>query len=252
MSEIKAGVLGIVGFIVLILVLSSVKFIGVGQRAVVFNKFNGKVERTLEQGMNIINPIVSKIKKYNIQTTAQGYEMDGLSSDSQTIHCQLVVNYRLQTGRLIDIYQNVQGNVADTILQNAVIDTTKAELGKFTIDNIAKNRETLKLAVENALKKRMGSQGIDIQNVSITNIDFSKEFEASIQNKMIAEQNALEAKNLKEKVRYESEAKAIENEKIAATISPMVLRAKWIEKWNGALPNVMTAENASMLLQMKD
>jgi regulator of protease activity HflC (stomatin/prohibitin superfamily) len=216
----------------------------------VFNSFSGEISRTLSQGVNFLNPITDKIKYYDVKTTKAMYEMDGLSSDSQTIKLQLAVNYRLQEYKLKELYQNVKGDLAETVLYNAVYDTAKSELGKFTIDAIAKNREALKSAVEQALKARMITQYVDIQNVSIVDIDFSVEFEKSIQDKMIAEQQALQAKNMKEKTRYESEAKAIENEKLGATISPMVLKQKFIEKWDGKLPVTMTGENAMLLLNL--
>jgi len=243
-TDIKVGigsvVVGLVVIVAIMMAFSSVKFVGIGQRGVVFNKFSGEISRTLGQGVNFVNPITDKVKKYDVKVTKETYEMEGLSSDSQTIKAKIVVNYKLRSEKLISIYQNIQGDISETVLANAVIDTTKAELGKFTIDNIAKNRESLKLAVEDALKKRMFSQGIDIQNVSITDVNFSAEFEKSIQDKMIAEQQALQAKNNKEKVRYESEAKAIENEKMAQSISPMVLQQRLIEKWDGHLPTTMS------------
>lgn len=243
------GLCGI-GIIGLIMLFMSIKFIGVGERAIVFNKFSGQIEKYLDSGINFVNPITKRVKVYNLKVTKEQYEMIGLSADSQSIKLAIVVNYKLKANELDKIYKNVQGRIEDTLIYNAIIDTTKAELGKFRIDDIAKNRESLKKEVEEALRERMNSNFVDIMNVSITDVDYSDAYEASIEAKLVAEQRALEAKNKKEQVRYESEAKAIENEKMATSVTPLVLKQKWIEKWNGALPSVMTAENASMLLNM--
>ncbi len=242
---------GLIGIIGIVMFFMSIKFIGVGERAIVFNKFSGQIEKYLDSGINFVNPITKKVKVYNLKVTKEQYEMVGLSADSQSIKLQIVVNYKLKANELNQIYKNVQGRIEDTLLYNAIIDTTKAELGRFRIDDIAKNRESLKKEVEDALRDRMNNNYVDIMNVSITDVDYSDTYEASIEAKLVAEQRALEAKNKKEQVRYESEAKAIENEKMATSVTSMVLKQKWIEKWDGKLPNVMTAENASMLLNMQ-
>jgi len=242
--SVLAGIL-LVGF------LSTVKFVGAGEGMVKFNKFTGKTVQMSNEGITFINPITTSYKRYDLKIVKANYDnIEGLSSDSQTILLNLIVNWRLNPSTLVPVYRTVQGNIRDTILYNAVVDTAKAELGKFKIEEIAMNREKLKAAVERALKERMKSNYIDIYNVSVVNIDFNDAFDEAINKKKIAEQQAMEAKNRKEKTKYEAEAKAIENQNMSATITPLVLKQRWIEKWNGILPNVMTAENAAVLLQL--
>jgi regulator of protease activity HflC (stomatin/prohibitin superfamily) len=158
-----------------------------------------------------------------------------------------VVNWKLQANRIKEVYQTVQGNIADTIMYNAVIDTTKTELGKFRIGEIAQGREKLKSAIESNLKERLKSQFVDIVNVSVTNVDFSADYEKSVESKLIAEQQALEAKNKKESVRYQAEAKGIENQQLSATITPLVLKQKLIEKWDGHFPQIMGGNQAFLM-----
>ena len=151
--------------------------------------------------------------------------------------------------KLKEIYQTIQGNVEDTILYNAIIDTSKAELGKFRIDDIARNREKLKAAIQDTLTIRMKEKYVDIINISVTDVDYSDNYEKAIEAKLVAEQQAMEAKNQKEKTRYLAEAKAIENKNLARTITPLVLQQKYIEKWNGVLPTVMS-EGSNILMQL--
>ncbi len=243
---------GLIVLIGVIMLFMSIKFIGVGERAIVFNKFSGQIEKYLDSGINFVNPITKKVKVYNLKVTKEQYEMIGLSSDSQSIKLQIIVNYKLKANELDAIYKNVQGRIEDTLIYNAIIDTTKAELGKFRIDDIAKNRESLKKEVEDALRVRMNNNYVDIMNVSITDVDYSDAYEASIEAKLVAEQRALEAKNKKEQVRYESEAKAIENEKMATSVTPLVLKQKFIEKWDGKMPVYTDSNGLSILMNMSN
>lgn len=244
--------LSIIAGILLTAFLSTIRFIGAGEGMVKFNRFNGVTSQVSNEGITFVNPITTIIRKYDLKIVKSNYDkIEGLSSDSQTILLDLVINWKLNPSTLVPIFRTVQGNIKDTILYNAVVDTSKAELGKFKIEEIAVNREGLKASIERSLKERMKSNYIDIYNVSVVNIDFNDAFENAINKKKIAEQEAMEAKNRKEKTKFEAEAKAIENQNMSATITPLVLKQRWIEKWDGKLPSVLTAENAQMLLQIE-
>jgi len=236
--------------LLLMLILNGITLIGAGEAGVVFNRFTGMTDKNLKEGFNWVNPLTDKVRVYDVKVTKGEYTgVEGLSSDSQTIKLDLVVNYKLDSTQLRDIYQKVHGDIKNTLLLNAILDTSKAELGKFRIDDVARNREKLKAAIEETLRIRMKEKYIDIINVSVTNVDYSDAYEKSIEAKLIAEQQALEAKNMKEKTRYLAEAKAIENRNLAQTITPLVLRQKWIEKWDGKLPSVMPG-NSNLLMQV--
>lgn len=231
MDEAKGLVIGICAIVIISvgLMLNPIQMVGAGEQAVVFNKFNSGTS-VIGTGINWVTPVINKTTKYSVKVQKNEFnEIEGLSSDSQTLKLNLVVNWRLDGTKLVDIFKTIQGDVAETIMYNAVIDTSKAELGKFGIGEIARNREILRAAVQTELAKRLAPNGIIVTNVSIANVDFNKNYESAIEQKMIAEQQAMEAKNLKLKVQYESEAKAIENRNLSATITPLVLQQKWIE-----------------------
>lgn len=242
----------VIGIIVLIMILFLNPFhlIGAGYQVVVFNRFTSKIS-ILDTGLKWITPIINTTKKYSVRVTKTEFNgIEGLSSDSQTLLLNIVVNWKLDGTRLTDIYKNIQGNIEETIMYNAIIDTTKAELGKFGIGDIAKNRENLRNAIQTELAKRLATNGIIINNISITNVDFNENYEKAIEQKMIAEQQALEAKNLKQKMQYESEAKKIENQNLSQSVTPLVLQQKWIEKWNGVLPTTITGQDSKLLLNL--
>ena len=234
--------------LVVMMFFNGIKLISAGSAGVVFNRFSGMTDKKLQAGFNWVNPVTDKVRVYDIKVTKGEYKgVEGLSSDSQTIALDLVVNYKLDATQLGEIYQKVYGDIKDTLLYNAIIDTAKAELGKFRIGDIAKNREKLKAAIQDALTIRMKEKYVNIINVSITNVDYSDAYEAAIEAKLVAEQQAMEAKNQKEKTRYLAEAKAIENKNLARTITPLVLKQKWIERWDGKLPTVMPGDSSLMM-----
>jgi len=238
--------LGAIVVFVALAILNPLHLIGAGEQAVVFNRITNAIS-TRSTGLVWVTPLVNQTKKYSIRTTKTEYsDIEGLSSDSQTLRLNIVVNWRLSASKLTDIYRNIQGNVEDTIMLNAVIDTTKAELGKFKIDDIARNREFLRDGVQKALSARLVTNGIIVDNTSITNVDFNEDYEKAIEKKMIAQQGALEAANNKEKARQDAEAVRYTSQ----TMTNIVLRQKWIEKWDGKLPVYMAGEQAGMIMNM--
>ena len=110
------------------------------------------------------------------------------------------------------------------------------------------NREKLSTEVFMSIKNYLGQYGINIQKVNITNIDFKDAFEASVEEKQVASQKALTAKNNTVRIKEEAEQKLLTAE---AEAKAMEVRAKALEKnkslveyeavmkWDGRLPLYM-------------
>jgi prohibitin 2 len=97
------------------------------------------------------------------------------------------------------------------------------------------------------VKSRLLAKHIIPEDVSITNFKFSDQYEQSIEQKQVAEQNAEKAKNVLEQVKTEAQQKIAQAEGEAAAlkaqkeqITPELLQLRMIEmlsqKWNGQLP----------------
>jgi len=145
------------------------------------------------------------------------------------------------------------------------------------MDIIAK-RASMSPAAEEAIKEAIGEEYfVNVVAVVLTNIDFSDAFEQAVEDKMIAEQSKLKADYENEtviaKAAAEAEAKLkaaqaeieiakaeAEAKKIAAegqaqannivkdSLTDKIIYEKYIEKWDGKLPSVMTGEDGSILI----
>ena len=114
------------------------------------------------------------------------------------------------------------------------------------------------VAVEN-IRNNFPTEYFEIQDIVISNIDFSVGFKEAIDQKKIAEQNALKEKNQVDVVkfqqqqeieRYKAEAEKLRLQK--SQITTLLIQQQWINKWDGHLPAYMmtTPENANTLLQI--
>jgi prohibitin 2 len=98
---------------------------------------------------------------------------------------------------------------------------------------------------------------VSFTDVNITNIEYSDAYTQSIEDKQIAQQRVEkadreleEAKTRKEIAKTEAEAKKIEQELISASLTPLILQNRWIDKWNGILPTVMGGESGGLILDI--
>jgi hypothetical protein len=120
--EVKHIVYGVICFVVMLFFLNTIKFIGAGESAIVFNKFSGMTDKRLNEGINFINPLTDTIKKYSLKTQIANYEkIEGMSADNQTIGLTLAINWKLQPTHLKDVYQTIVGRVDSKSQTNSLV-----------------------------------------------------------------------------------------------------------------------------------
>lgn len=234
-------------FMLLAVLLSGCTVVGPGQRGIRF--FFGKASSTVEEpGAYVWIPFFSGMEKVDVQVQKSEIRTSAASKDMQEITTDLAINWKLSPERVVLTYKNV-GNedaILQRILYPAVNEVLKAATAKYTAEDILKKRTELKSAVDAGLKERLNAYGIDLFDVSITHLEFTKGFEEAIEQKQIAEQRAKQASYEAEKATQDARA-AVETAKgqaasqqlIKASITHEILQQRAIEKWDGHFPQVM-------------
>lgn len=260
------------GFFLLVLALLSVQIIPTGEVGILLTF--GKAEAVMEPGLHIITPIMNGMDR--MKTTVQKYEVDAsaASADLQTVHATVAVNYRIPADRasILDLYTTFRNEHEYGIIAPLVQEVVKANTAKRTANELITNREAVKSAITNDLKAKLAGYNIEVVEVSITNFDFSPEFNKAIEAKMVAEQDRLKAQYELERkqidvqrqiaeanataisqviqaqadaqarlIRAEAEAAAIR--KITGEVNDTYIRYSFVQKWDGMLPRVTGAND---------
>ena len=221
----------------------------------------GKVNPTVySDWLHIKTPIITEAVKYNIQTQKLEAQSEASSKDLQTVTASIVVNYKYKESEVVNLYKNVgkEEKVAEKIITPAVQEVFKSVVAKYSAEQLITERSSVSKDIETTLNTRLQDYGIQIQLFNIVNFDFSKSFNDAIEAKVTAEQNALAEKNKLEKVKYESEQKVVAAEAQAKAIEIQAkaiqtqwgaeyVKLKWIEKWNGKLPDTMAWQDTSLI-----
>lgn len=244
MDSIKLVIIGIAAIVVLIIGVAIWPFAVVhpGEKGIVIRA--GKINRTLDPGFHVITPLVEGVVIMDIQTQKEQTDATAASSDLQTVKATVAINYNLEEEKVVDLYTRVGVNYSAKVIDPAVQEAVKASTAKYTAEELITKRPQVTEDISSALTEKLAQNDIKISSVSIINFDFSDTFNAAIEAKVTAEQNALAAKNKLAQVEYEkqqriaqaqgeAEAIKIQASAISAQGGADYVQLKTIEKWNG-------------------
>jgi hypothetical protein len=130
----------------------------------------------------------------------------------------------------------------------------KAVTARYTADELITKRQTVSEEMREELKTKIASYGFDIQVFNIITFEFSAEYNAAIEAKQTAQQNALKAEQDLQRVKVEAEqtvakaqAEADSYKLKSQEITPEILLMNYIDKWNGTLPTMVTGDGSVMI-----
>lgn len=231
----------------LFLLISIPSFIGVVATGEVGIKTRwGKVVSTnLSEGLYFKLPY-EKIIKMNIKVQKLELETSCASKDLQDVKMKLAVNYRVDYKKATSLYKNVGEKYSETILNPAIQESVKAITSKYTAEELITKRNEVSDGSEKELFNKVSKYGLTIDSLNITDFDFSEEFNKAIEEKQVAEQRVLTAKQELEKTKVDAEKKIVSaeaekraNEMKQQTLTDNIIKEKFIEKWDGKTPIVM-------------
>ena len=146
--------------------------------------------------------------------------------------------------------ENVGVGYESVVLEPAIEESIKAVTSKYTAEELITNRSEVSTKCMEELSKKVNKYGIDVSDFNITNFNFSEEFNKAIEEKQVAEQKVLTAKQELEREKIEAEKKVVKaeaekqaNELKGQSLTDNIIKEKFIEKWNGELPKVSSSNN---------
>lgn len=240
--------------VVLFLLSMSVGVVGAGQRGVMlrFGAITGKV---LNEGLYFKLPFVENVVLMSTQIQKYSTDSSASSKDLQVVTTEVTLNYRLNPKDVAEIYRNMRQDYEYRVIQPFVQEAVKSVAANFDAEQLITQRPKVKTDLQNLLATRLAPLGIEVIELSITDFKFTQVFQDSIEAKVKAVQQALEAENALKRVEFEAkqavvkaeaEAKGLELQK--AQITPQLLELRHIEvqraaveKWNGLMPSVVTS-----------
>jgi prohibitin 2 len=189
--------------IVIGLVLTSFITVPAGNRGVLL-RF-GKVEGIKTEGLNMRIPFIETVELMSVRTQLYESDATAASKDLQDVTAKIAINYRIDPTKVGYIFQTIGMRYIDVIAHPAIQETVKEITAKFNAEDMILKRAEVKDSIVNALTTRLSQRDIVTESINITNFEFSKEFTKAIEDKVVAQQNALQAQNKLEQVKVEAQ-----------------------------------------------
>lgn len=237
--------------LVLFWAFSPFVIVGAGERGVVFNQFHGVEQKILGEGFSFIIPVIERVIKMDVRIRKSDTKSTGASKDLQTVATEIVLNYHLFPDKVNKIYQEIGLEYEKRIIDPAVQEIVKGVTAKFTAEELITKRQFVKDEIKTALHTRLMASFISLDELNITDFQFSKGFNEAVESKQTAEQLAMKAQRDLERVKIEGEQKVVtakaeaESQRLQKeTISPIILQLRAIEKWDGKFPQVIGGTGA--------
>ncbi|XP_056688021.1 prohibitin-2, mitochondrial-like [Spinacia oleracea] len=203
---IKAGTAGVLGAYA---VYSSFYSVAPGCRAIVFSRLDGIKEKVYPEGTHMVIPWLERPIIYDIRSRPQLVESTSGSHDLQMINIGLRVLFRPKVEELPRIYRHLGTDYDEKVLPSIIHETLKAVISQYNASQLLTQRENVSREIRKILTERASNLFMEVDDVSITSLNFGKEFTDSIEAKQIAQQDAERSKFVVEKAEQEKQAAII-------------------------------------------
>ena len=256
-KTVKNIVIGvIIALVAIILISNSFTTVRAGHSGVIVT-FGEVSERVLSEGLHFKIPFAQNIVLVDNRVQKAEAVCSAASKDLQTVSSTVAVNYKVLNSYSASVYKNIGLDYESIIITPAIQECVKAVTAKFTAEELITNRQSIGDQMMELLKNKVSAYGIEIQIFNITTFDFTAEYNAAIEAKQTAQQNALKAEQDLQRIKVEAEQKIVQAEAEAEAyklksqeLTPEILMSKYIEKWDGKLPTVVSGDDGTMMLDL--
>ncbi len=272
----------VVVLVIILILAASVYATGVarvpaGSRGVLLTW--GKVEdQILGEGLNFIIPFAQSVEMLTVQVQKAESTESAATKDLQDVSATVAVNYRVYPDKVNKLYQEIGRDYVSQVIKPNIEESLKAATAQFTAEELITLRPQIKSTFDTILAERLDLFNIEVIAVSLTDFQFSSSFTQAIENKVIAEQAALEAVNKLEQIRAEAQQQIIQAEAarnativrsegeaqaviiaadatsaaieaITSQMTPEYAQYLWLTQWDGKLPLVV-GEGEGIILDL--
>jgi prohibitin 2 len=202
-SKVSLGI----ALVVAVVILLSTSFVMIPAGSVgVVTQFGAVTGNTFGQGLHFKLPFIQGVTKMDIRT--QKYtaaQLTAASKDLQNVTTTIAINYKLDSTQATTVYRTIGMDYMEVIAHPAIQETVKEITAKYNAEECITNRAAVKDAIATALIERLSVRGIITESVNITDFQFSPEFTAAIEAKVVAQKQIETAQNTLERMRVEAE-----------------------------------------------
>ncbi len=232
-------IIGAVALFVIFGLSSSIFYtIEAGQKAIIFKKFQGGLdkENVIGQGFGVKAPW-NTLYVYDVQENNAEEKMDVLDKNGLSINVDVTVRFNPIYDEIGFLHEDFGTNYVNKLVIPEVRSAVRQVMGRFTAEEIySTKRAEVETAIKNETANTLKENNIDMQELLIRSINLPEQIKSAIENKLKQEQEALayqfrldKEKSEAERKRIAADGEAVANKIINSSLTPELLKMRGIE-----------------------
>lgn len=196
-----------------LLAAESMYTVEAGHRGIIFDRFRGGIRpQPVSEGTKFLIPGVQRVIIMDVRTQPRTISTVTGTKDLQTVNLSLRVLTRPDVDRVAEVYRTLGLDYSERVLPSICNEVLKAVVALYDAAELLTMRDQVSVRIRDQLQHRAREFNIVLDDVSITHLNFSRDFSKAIEDKQVAEQMAERAKFVVMKAEQEKEALIIRSE----------------------------------------
>ncbi|XP_067139836.1 prohibitin-2 [Centruroides vittatus] len=193
-------------------VTQSVYTVDGGHRSIIFSRIGGVQNEVYAEGLHFRIPWIQYPIIYDIRARPRKLSSPTGSKDLQMVNISLRVLQRPDSNMLPLIYKMLGTDYDERVLPSICNEVLKSVVAKFNASQLITQRQQVSLLVRKELTDRARDFNIILDDVSITELSFGKEYTAAVEAKQVAQQEVQRAAFVVEQAKQERQQKIVQAE----------------------------------------
>jgi prohibitin 1 len=191
---------------------SSLYNVDAGHRGLIFDRVQGVKPIVYSEGTHMLIPGIQRAIVLDVRTLPRSINTQTATKDLQNVNLSLRVLSHPSLPHLATLFKEYGTDYGERVLPGICNEVLKAVVAQYDAEELITLRDQVSKAVRISLAARAKDFHLIVDDVSITHLNFSKDFSKAIEDKQVAEQNAERAKFVVAKAEQEKEALIIRSE----------------------------------------
>jgi regulator of protease activity HflC (stomatin/prohibitin superfamily) len=244
----------ILGVLLVVGIFTSSSTVQAGHVGVV-TTFGSVEPMVLQPGFHFVMPFVQRIVQVDTRVLPHTFkQIDAASKELQSVKLTGTMNYHLDGAKAFDLYQNVGLEFATNIIDPAFSDFIKEVVPQYAVTDILTSRDQIRTAAKQKLGDNLARYGIIVDDIYISDIAFSTDYQSQIEKKQTAQQAIETERQILEQKRIQADQAVAEadgkaraavasargeadaNRAREESITPQLIDYLRWTRWDGRLP----------------
>lgn len=220
-----------------------------------FGEVNDKLG-CLSEGLHFYSPFTESITEMEVRVLKNEGEANTYTRDVQQADIKYVVNFHLDSTNCHRVFREVGKGWWERLGPQVVEGELKKVVGQYEAVDLIAHRGKATNEILEAIRSSLKSSYVTVDKFEMVNIQYHKNYEKSVEDKVVAIQKAIEEQNRTKQVQEQAKQQVIsaqaQAESMRIRANALQQNAKLVEyeavqKWDGKMPQYMMGNSVPFI-----